>query len=57
LTLYDVNLTLANVYDAFESLFLSGPDLNLETINTKRATWWVRLLGSYAIGFIKRQLV
>ena len=56
LTLYDVNLNLANVYDAFEKNCLGGPDSNLKTINPKRATLWVRLVGSHALGLVKRKL-
>src|SRR6218665_2619528 len=56
LTLYDVNLTLANVYDAFEKNCRRGPDSNLKTINTKHATLRVRLFRSHAMGFAKRKL-
>src|SRR6218665_1234380 len=56
LTLYDVNLTLANLYDAFENNCRRGPDSNLKTINTKRATLRVRLFGSHAMGFVKSKL-
>src|SRR6218665_4075229 len=47
---------LANVYDAFEKNCQRGPDSNLKTINTKRATLRVRLFGSHAMGFVKRKL-
>src|SRR6218665_3808733 len=50
LTLYDVNLTLANVYDAFEKNCRRGPDSNLKTINHEAchatsSTIWVTRYG------------
>src|SRR6218665_1642813 len=49
LPLYDVNLILANAYDALEKNCECGWDSNLETMNTKYATLRAWLFVSYAM--------